>query len=240
MLPAGEGVILNVSSMTALRPLTRAIAYGSAKAAVTNFTQWLAVHLAQNFSPRIRVNAIAPGFFITDLNRHLLTDLATGELSARGQAIVTHTPQGRFGAPEDLTGRGSVADVAGRCLRHRHRAAGGRRLSGLQRGLTMDTIGAGRTTGVLTEAEVEAQISAGLARLPLAGQRVLLIVPDGTRTMPLPLFFRMLMAHLRPQTRAVDVLIALGTHPPMSRAALLQHVGVSRRNAHPSNILASN
>jgi NAD(P)-dependent dehydrogenase (short-subunit alcohol dehydrogenase family) len=104
MVQRGEGVILNVSSMTALRPLTRAIAYGAGKAAVTNFTQWLAVHLAQNFSPRIRVNAIAPGFFITELNRHLLTDIQTGELSARGQAIMTHTPQGRFGVPEDLTG----------------------------------------------------------------------------------------------------------------------------------------
>ncbi|MEP7358369.1 MAG: lactate racemase domain-containing protein, partial [Anaerolineales bacterium] len=91
----------------------------------------------------------------------------------------------------------------------------------------MEAIGDGRTTGVLTEAEVETHIAAGLALLPLAGQRVLLIVPDGTRSMPLPLFFRILMSHLRPQARAVDVLVALGTHPPMSREALLRHVGVS-------------
>jgi len=104
MAEQGEGVILNVASLTSLRPLTRAVAYGAGKAAVANFTQWLAVHLAQNFSPRIRVNAIAPGFFVTELNRHLLTNVETGELTARGQAIMSHSPQGRFGVPEDLSG----------------------------------------------------------------------------------------------------------------------------------------
>jgi NAD(P)-dependent dehydrogenase (short-subunit alcohol dehydrogenase family) len=104
MVAQGEGVILNVASLTSLRPLTRAVAYGAGKAAVANFTQWLAVHLAQDFSPRIRVNAIAPGFFVTELNRHLLTNVDTGELTARGQAIMSHSPQGRFGVPEDLSG----------------------------------------------------------------------------------------------------------------------------------------
>jgi NAD(P)-dependent dehydrogenase (short-subunit alcohol dehydrogenase family) len=99
-----QGVVLNISSMNALRPLTRIPVYSAAKAAISNFTQWLAVHMAQEYSTSIRVNAIAPGFFITDQNRYLLTESGSGELTARGQAIIKHTPMGRFGRPEDLAG----------------------------------------------------------------------------------------------------------------------------------------
>ncbi len=100
MIGRKECSVINISSMNAFTPLTKIPAYSGAKAAVSNFTQWLAVHFSK---VNIRVNALAPGFFLTEQNRNLLTD-ENGELTERGNIIIDHTPMGRFGEPEDLEG----------------------------------------------------------------------------------------------------------------------------------------
>ncbi|MDD3728190.1 MAG: SDR family oxidoreductase [Dysgonamonadaceae bacterium] len=103
MIEQKKGSIINISSEAALRPLTRVVGYGASKAAVTNFTKYLAIELATKFGDGMRVNAIAPGFFITEQNRSLLTQ-SDGSFTDRGKAIIAHTPFGRFGEPDELLG----------------------------------------------------------------------------------------------------------------------------------------
>jgi len=103
MVEQGSGVIINISSMSAQKPLTRVIGYSAAKAAIDNYTKWLAVELAQKYGAGVRVNAIAPGFFIGEQNRGFLLN-EDDTLTTRGQQIIDHTPMRRFGEPDDLVG----------------------------------------------------------------------------------------------------------------------------------------
>ena len=98
-----KGVIVNFCSESALRPLTRVVGYGAAKAAIANYTKYMAAELAMKFSPEMRVNAIVPGFLLTNQNRALLTN-EDGSYTDRARTIIAHTPAGRFAEPEELLG----------------------------------------------------------------------------------------------------------------------------------------
>ena len=101
IMAAKSGCIINISSMAAYLPITRVVGYSVAKAAISNFTQWMAIEMAKKFGEGIRVNAIAPGFFLTEQNRTLLTT-SDGGLTDRGKSVIAHTPYGRFGQPDEL------------------------------------------------------------------------------------------------------------------------------------------
>ncbi len=101
IMAAKSGCIINISSMAAYLPITRVVGYSVAKAAISNFTQWMAIEMAKKFGEGIRVNAIAPGFFLTEQNRNLLTT-SDGGLTDRGKSVIAHTPYGRFGQPDEL------------------------------------------------------------------------------------------------------------------------------------------
>ena len=100
----GSGVVLNISSIAGMQPLSRAVGYSNGKAALISFTQWLAVHMAREYSPAIRVNALAPGFVLTQQNRFLLVDKDTGEPTERGRQIMQAVPMARYGRPDEMVG----------------------------------------------------------------------------------------------------------------------------------------
>ena len=103
MASVGKGAVINIASMASYRPITRVVGYAAAKAAIVNFTEWMAIEMARKFGEGIRVNGIAPGFFLTEQNRNLLTN-PDGSYTPRGEAAIQNTPFGRFGAPDELIG----------------------------------------------------------------------------------------------------------------------------------------